>query len=215
MAEDQASPVGSAKEERNMLRALPIAWLIAATAWADPPDRKTTEPDCPRLPVIKQAPDFDLIDAFENRVRLFDHRGKAVLVSFIFTTCNGTCPATTHRMAKLHEAVAKEGLSKQVQFLSMTLDPDRDRPETLRGYMRLYDIEGKTWQFLTGEPAAVKKAFAAWGMWAKNAPDGQLDHPSRIFLLDPQGRIREVYNLDFLRTPWVIEDLKCVLQPTK
>ena len=36
-------------------------------------------------------------------------------------------------------------------------------------------------------------------MWAKIGPTGVLDHPSRIFLLDPQGHQREIYNLEFLK----------------
>ena len=41
--------------------------------------------------------------------------------------------------------------------------------------------------------------IAAWGMWAKIGPTGVLDHPSRIFLLDPRGRQREIYSLEFLK----------------
>jgi hypothetical protein len=41
---------------------------------------------------------------------------------------------------------------------------------------------------LTGSAADVKKTLDAWGMWAKPAENGQLDHPSRVFLVDKQGR---------------------------
>ena len=96
--------------------------------------------------------------------------------------------------------------------MSITLDPARDTPEVLRGYMRLYDVDKKTWSFLTGPPADVNKVVAAWGMWAKPAANGQLDHPSRVFLVDRRGQIREIYNLDFLRVPWVIEDVELLLK---
>jgi hypothetical protein len=65
--------------------------------------------------------------------------------------------------------------------------------------------------FLTGPPARVNKTIADWGMWAKPLPGGQLDHPSRVFLVDTQGRVREIYNLSFLKTKWVIEDIKSLL----
>jgi protein SCO1/2 len=48
-------------------------------------------------------------------------------------------------------------------------------------------------------------------MWAKIGPTGVLDHPSRIFLLDPRGREREIYNLAFLKPETVLRDLKSVL----
>jgi len=169
--------------------------------------------DTPRLPVIKPAPDFALQDSAGKSIRLADLRGKVVLVSFIFTTCNGSCPATTHRLAKVHESLNQRGLLKdKVRFVSITLDPERDRPEVLRDYKRLFEIEGDSWHFLTGSPAEVKKVHAAWDMWARPGANGQLDHPSRIFLVDGHARIREIYNLEFLRTPWVIEDIEALLK---
>jgi protein SCO1/2 len=165
-----------------------------------------------RLPAIKTAPDFKLIDANEKETTLTQFRGKVVLVGFVFTTCNGSCPATTHRMAKVQQAVAQQAdLKDKVQLLSITLDPERDRPAVLRDYRLLYDIDTANWSFVTGPANEVQKTIAAWGMWARAAPNGQLDHPSRVFLVDSHGRIREIYNLDFLRVPWVIEDIRLLL----
>jgi len=166
-----------------------------------------------RLPIIQQAPDVDLIDHASKTVRSADLKGKVFLVSFIFTTCSGSCPATTHRMAKIHDTLQERHSSEQgVHLVSITLDPERDTPERLAGYMRLYEIDGKNWSFLTGSTANVMKTISAWGMWARPAANGQLDHPSRVFLVDRRGRIREIYSLDFLRVPWVIEDIELLLR---
>jgi protein SCO1/2 len=166
-----------------------------------------------RLPVIRPAPDFALTDSDGRQVTLKQFRGKAVLVSFIFTTCNGSCPATTHRLAKVQEELARHpDLKDKVQLVSITLDPDRDTPTRLRDYMHLYEIDPENWCFLTGPKDVVHRTLADWGMWARPAPNGQLDHPSRVFLIDPQGRVREIYNLDFLRTAWAVEDVRLLLK---
>jgi protein SCO1 len=184
---------------------LPLLLSLMCSEPADPPP--------PRLPAVQPAPDFSLTDHNDKPLAMKDLKGKVLLVSFIFTTCSGSCPATTHRMAKVQEALDKRGLLKKgVRLVSITLDPKRDTPEVLRGYMRLYDVDGKNWSFLTGPPADVNKVVAAWSMWAKPAASGQLDHPSRIFLVDAKGQIREIYNLDFLRVPWVIEDIELLLK---
>jgi len=170
-------------------------------------------PPTSRLAVIRPAPDFTLTDADGPATTFKQFRGKVVLVSFIFTTCSGSCPATTARLAKVQDALA--GLpdgKERVQFLSITLDPERDTPAKLRDYMRLYEIDPANWRFLTGPKESVRKTIADWGMWAKPAANGQLDHPSRVFLVDPRGRVREVYNLDFLRTPWAVEDVRLLLR---
>ncbi|HMB05517.1 MAG TPA: hypothetical protein VKP69_17505 [Isosphaeraceae bacterium] len=48
-------------------------------------------------------------------------------------------------------------------------------------------------------------------MWVKPGPSGALDHPSRIFLVDPQGHQREIYNLEFLKPAAVVQDIKMLL----
>ena len=77
--------------------------------------------------------------------------------------------------------------------------------------MRAYDADPNRWTFLTGPRDAIEKTVADWGMWARPAANGQLDHPSRLFLVDTKGRIREIYNLDFLKAPWVVEDIELLL----
>jgi protein SCO1/2 len=145
-----------------------------------------------------------------------------LLVSFVFTTCNGSCPATVHRLAKVQAAikekyVGKEHQAAQVVLLSITLDPQRDTAEALKKYIKLYDLQTEAkkeqavnspWVFLTGAPETVSSTIAAWGMWVKPTANGQLDHPSRIFLVDTELRIREVYNVDMLRAADVVDDIE-------
>jgi protein SCO1/2 len=186
---------------------VPTALLTAALAAAGSGENG------PRLAVIRAAPDFTLTTQDGKPLRLADLRGKVVLVSFVFTTCNGTCPATTHRMAQAADRLKAEGLFKgdAVRLLTITLDPERDTPAALRRYRELYDIDPAHWDFLTGEPAEVRKVHAAWGMWARPAANGQLDHPSRVFLLDRRGRVREIYSLEFFKPAWVLEDVRLLL----
>src|SRR5262249_30862408 len=140
-----------------------------------------------RLAVIQPAPEFALTTQTGDSFRSVDLKGKVLLVGFIFTTCNGTCPATTHRMSQVQQQLQSRGLlhDDRVHFVSVTLDPARDTPDALQRYMKLYDLSGKHWSFLTGPTKDVEKVHRAWGMWAKPAPNGQLDHPSRVFLVDP------------------------------
>jgi protein SCO1/2 len=161
---------------------------------------------------IGPAPAVVLTDAAGKPFDLARLRGKAVLVSFIYTTCGGTCPATTHTLTRVQRALEKAGLwGERVEFVSITLDPARDRPEVLAEYARIYDADPATWHFLTGPADAVARVIAAWDMWVKPGPAGALDHPSRIFLVDPRGHQREIYSLEFLRPAAVVGDVETVL----
>lgn len=170
--------------------------------------------DASRLGVIQSAPSWRLTDQNDREVKSTAFTGKIQLVSFIFTTCNGSCPATTHRMEKVQAELQKRGLLKSgdVRLLSISLDPERDTPAKLRGYMELYDADPKSWTFLTGAKKAIDPVLNGFGMWVRPATNGQLDHPSRIFLIDRKGRVREIYNLSFLRPAWIVEDIELLLK---
>jgi len=186
-------------------------WMVAASALSSAP-AANEKPS--RLAVIQDAPAFTLSDQNGDKFSSADLNGKVWLVSFVFTTCNGSCPATTHRMGQVQEALKEKCLTKEgkVRLLSITLDPARDTPEALRGYMKLYDADPGGWTFLTGASEDVNKAVAAWGMWTKPAANGQLDHPSRIFLVDRKGKVREIYHLGFLKAKWVVEDIELLFK---
>jgi protein SCO1/2 len=175
------------------------------------------KPEPSRLAVIRTAPDFTLTTQDDKDLRLADLRGKVLVVSFVFTTCNGTCPATTHRLGQLAALLREQGLFKddRVRLLSITLDPARDTPAALRQYMKLYDADPAHWTFLTGGREAVEKVHAGWGMWARPSANGQLDHPSRVYLVDGRGRVREIYNLDFFQPAWVLDDVRLLLKEEK
>jgi protein SCO1/2 len=178
------------------------------------PTLSTLHSPLSRLAVIQLAPDFTLTTQSGEKLSSSDLKGKVLLVSFIFTTCNGTCPATTHRMSQIQDELKSRGFFKndRVRLLSISLDPTRDTPEVLRGYMKLYDADAERWTFLTGPANQVAGVVKSWGMWAKPSANGQLDHPSRIFLVDSQNRIREIYNLNFLKPKWVAQDVELLLK---
>lgn len=162
---------------------------------------------------LGSAPEVRLIDQHGRPFRLADHQGRALLVSFIFTTCDGTCPATTRELVRVQAALRQAGLwDRRVAFVSITLDPAADTPETLARYASAFECDTAAWHFLTGEPAAVEQCWKAWDMWARRDPaTGRLDHPSRVFLIDPKGHRREIYNLQFLSPEAVLEDVRGLL----
>ena len=165
-----------------------------------------------RLADIGPAPRTVLVDAAGKAFDLASLRGKVVLVSFVYTTCNGVCPATTTSLVRIQKVLERAKLwGTSVEFVSITLDPKRDTPDVLNRYARLFGADQARWHFLTGTATEVESVTASWGMWAKLSPTGVLDHPSRVFLLDARGHQREIYNLEFLQPDSVLEDVRSLL----
>lgn len=165
-----------------------------------------------RLANIGPAPTTVLVDSAAKPFDLASLKGKVVLVSFVYTTCNGVCPATTSSLTRIQKTLERAKLwGNSVEFVSITLDPKRDTPEVLNRYAQHFGADTARWHFLTGTASDVESVLAAWGMWAKIGSTGVLDHPSRIFLLDPKGHQREIYNLEFLTAESVLQDVRGLL----
>jgi protein SCO1/2 len=152
----------------------------------------------PRLSVIAPAPDFVLLDTSGAQVRLSDHRGKVVVLAFIFTSCPGVCPVISRQMAALQEELKKPGLFPgRACMLSVTVDPETDSADVLAKYARSFGADPSGWRFLRDEPPKLKKVLAAYDEWTRLLPKGEIDHPARVYLIDSLGRIREIYSLSF------------------
>lgn len=161
---------------------------------------------------IGPAPPVELTDSAGLPFSLAALQGKVILVSFLYTTCPGTCPATAAKLDRVRRGLRDRGLwGRSVEFVSITLDPARDSPEALTRYARIYRAEPSTWHFLTGEPARVARVIASWDMWVKPTPSGAIDHPSRLFLVDPRGHLREIYNLESLTPEAVGADVRALV----
>jgi protein SCO1 len=84
-------------------------------------------------------------------VRFYDDlvRDRSVVISFMYTRCNGSCPATTAKLARLQDRFGAR-MGRDLLFLSITLDPEHDGPAELRKYAATFDAK-PGWVFLTGE----------------------------------------------------------------
>src|SRR5437667_3619686 len=98
---------------------MPLLLLAALSIAADPPPS--------RLAVLRDAPDFTLTTQDGKTLSKADLSGRVVLVGFVFTTCTGTCPATTQRMAGVARLLDEAGIGPdRVRLVTITLDPARD-----------------------------------------------------------------------------------------
>jgi cytochrome oxidase Cu insertion factor (SCO1/SenC/PrrC family) len=163
----------------------------------------------PALAVIAPAPDFVLRNPAGQPVRLAALRGRVVLVSFIYTRCSAACPILTAQLGHLAEHLARSGQAAQVQLLSITVDPEHDTAAALQRYAARF---GAAWPFLREEPATLGRVLAAYDEWTRRLPNDELDHPARLYLIDRQGRIREIYALGFFEPRQALVDIQTLLR---
>ena len=145
-----------------------------------------------RLPVIGPAPGFTLTSQTGNPVSIGDFRGKVVAVTFIFASCTDTCPLLTDKMGQVQDSLG-DRFGKDIVFVSITVDPQRDTPEVLKQYAESFGANPQGWYFLTGTPDAIGGVLRRYGAFARQTPTGDFDHTFLTSLIDPQGNLRVQY----------------------
>ncbi len=170
-----------------------------------------------RLPPLGLAADGALLDSQGDALRLHDLFGdKLVLLSFIYTRCpdvNG-CPLATHVLRKMQERIRSDaGLGDQVRLLSLSFDPDHDTPQVLREYAGHFRAPDFDWRFLTAASEAdLAPILEQYNQWVIRDPDGgAMSHLLRVYLIDRQGRLRNIYSVAFLHADVLANDAYTLL----
>jgi protein SCO1/2 len=126
------------------------------------------------------VPDVTLVRADGRRVQLSDELSddRAVVLSFIYTSCTTVCPLTSATLADLQD---KLGPARDlVHMLSISIDPEFDTPARLREYAARFGA-GAAWQHYTGTLAASQRAQRAFDVYRGN----KMDH-APVTLVRPQ-----------------------------
>jgi cytochrome oxidase Cu insertion factor (SCO1/SenC/PrrC family) len=136
---------------------------------------------------------FHLVDQHGTAVTDADYRGRWMLVYFGYTFCPDVCPTELQTMAT---AVAKLGPdAAKVAPLFITVDPERDTPEVLARYLKLF---GEGLIGLTGTPAEIADVARQYRVYyARVTPDHSpyvMDHSSFVYLMDPKGRLAALFD---------------------
>jgi protein SCO1/2 len=135
--------------------------------------------------------EFELLDTAGNAVRWADMSGRWQLVFFGFTQCPEACPTTLRNAV---QALADPGLDgKDLRVLFISVDPGRDTAQVVREYVGNF---GAGVTGLTGDPAGIAAAAAAFGVYFEKMPamaDGgyMVNHTASLFLLGPTDEILE------------------------
>src|SRR5712675_355954 len=173
---------------RSSFAVAALALILAASGCA-----REAAGDYPASNGNNCLPDVSLIDQHGNPISLASLKGKPVLIDFIYTSCASTCPVLTSKIA----AVARElgpVLGANVTIVSITLDPEHDRPAQLAAYAKSQAVESNSWLFLTGKSADIDQVLAAFKLRRMRESDGSIMHSVSAFLLGPDGHQIRQYN---------------------
>lgn len=173
------------------------------------------------LPPLGEAADGVLLDSSGATATLHDlYDEKTVVLSFIYTSCpdvNG-CPLATFVLSQVQQRLAShENLVDKVRLISVSFDPVNDAPDIMADYGRSFRRHDVDWRFLTAKSderlapilddydQSVIRDFGPDG-----EPIGTMSHILRVFLIDQNKKIRNIYSPSFLHPDILLADILTV-----
>jgi protein SCO1/2 len=155
------------------------------------------KPQSPKVPFantditgLDYAKGFTLTDHNGKPRTLADFKGKVVVVFFGYNQCPDVCPTTLSELAGIKKALGSE--AERLQVIFITLDPQRDTPELMAGFVPAFD---SSFLGLWGEQAVIDKVAKDFKVFAQKVPSNDsksytIDHTAGSYVFDDQGHIR-------------------------
>tara|TARA_E500000178_G_C17002363_1_gene746344 strand:- start:1458 stop:2162 length:705 start_codon:yes stop_codon:yes gene_type:complete len=176
------------------------------------------------LPTYPKATNGNVINhksEVKSLYQLYDN--KITLLNFMYTTCtdiNG-CPLATAVFHKIQQKVSKDPeLSKKIRLLSLSFDPKNDTPDVMKLYATGTEKQLVDWQFLTSSsPELLDPILRGYQQRIVKEYDengnyiGSISHILRVFLIDQEKNVRNIYSVSFLHPDLLINDIKTLLDP--
>jgi protein SCO1/2 len=147
------------------------------------------------------VPDFRLRNQDGRPIRLDQFKGKALLITFIYTRCPlpDFCPRVTRNFAEVNrELAASPAVYAKTQLLCVSFDPEHDTPERLRAYGAQYiGSDAKDafthWDFAVPEQPVLKQMAQYFDVGLSDAADGSITHTLSTTLIGPDGKVVRFY----------------------
>jgi cytochrome oxidase Cu insertion factor (SCO1/SenC/PrrC family) len=135
------------------------------------------------------APGIKLVNQFGQQMSLSQFRGKVVILAFVDSECTTICPLTTVSMVQARELLGAAG--DQVQLLGVDANPSATAVSDVMAYTQAHSMVNQ-WDFLTGSLPQLRSVWKAYHIYVQ-IQAGQIDHTPALYVIDQQGRLREIY----------------------
>ncbi len=155
--------------------------------------------------VDRVAPPFTLFDTQGNPVSKLDLAGKVVVLNFLYTRCADACPLHMNLIAQLQDRVSEQGLSGQVDFITIATDTESNvdlTVDNMNAYGRNFDLAPSNWRFLyrdaSGDPELTRSLAEDYGLKFSSVSEGVQMHGLVTHVVDQEGWLKaRFHGLEF------------------
>src|SRR5271154_2891124 len=149
------------------------------------------------LSPVAPAPPLALRNYFGQPVNIDSYRGKAVLVTFLYTNCPDICPLITSNLRVAQNLMGAK-VSSKVQIIAVSVDPRGDTPKAVAAFLARHEMTGRM-QYLIGSPSELANVWKAWGVGSERDEQQPqfVNHTGLIYGITATGKRETVYAASF------------------
>lgn len=205
--EPPASPPGGGLNLNIVLAALALVVIVAgvvllALGGGKGHSTVTTQPSASKYSgslasPAQPAPPLSLHNYKGERVNIAQYRGKAVLVTFLYTKCPDVCPIIAANLGAALNLMGPAKASK-VQLIAVSVDSQTDTPRAVGKFLKTHGVLGRM-QYLIGSTPELARVWKAWGVGSeKDAKEPELvNHSGLVYGVSASGKVTTLYAANF------------------
>jgi protein SCO1/2 len=143
------------------------------------------------------APPLELRNHLGQPVNLDAYRGKAVLVTFLYTNCPDVCPLITSNL-RVAQNLMGPAVASKAQIIAVSVDSRGDTPKAVAAFLARHEMTGRM-QYLIGSSSQLARVWKAWGVGSeRDAQQPQLvNHSGLIYGITASGKRTTLYASNF------------------
>ncbi|MGK2939714.1 MAG: SCO family protein [Solirubrobacteraceae bacterium] len=152
------------------------------------------------------APDFSLRDEQGTRISMREFRGRVVLVAFLYTTCEESCPLEAQQVRLALDELGDD--AARATAIGVAVDPPRDTPERARRFLLEQRVTGLM-RFVLGSAAELAPV---WRGFAVSPQTEESEHQARITVVDTRGDQRVGFPTSRAQPEDIAHDVRVLLR---
>lgn len=147
-------------------------------------------------PLDWKVDEFEGVNVDGKTITLTDLKGKVWITNFGYTHCTKVCPPQTKKIAELQHSLREDNID--VQFVTFTVDPNRDKPEVLKNFIKDRGGDLSNWYALTGYSFDDIKSLSAssfnFPITSPTEGSDQFSHGTSLYLVNQEGVVVKRYD---------------------
>lgn len=166
--------------------------------------------DVEPLNIGDRLPEYHFTNQLGQAFSTADFKGQALAITFLFTRCPFPtfCPKMANDFSETQQSLISAGNFTNWHLLTVSFDPEFDKPVVLKSYAERYHYDPAHWTFATGDLVEITAIAEQCGLNFWHDETGSISHNLRTLVVDASGRLQKIFTGNTWKTEELVAEMK-------